>query len=269
MRRVTAANGAVYYASPLLEAEGVRHAFSTRIGGVSAGAFATLNMGNPLGCPEPDSERNIEENHRRLAEAAALPWERTSARQVHGASVLICGPGDARGPQVEADAIVSSDPGRSVAIRVADCAAVLISSAGGGTIAAVHAGWRGAVMGVVNAAVESMRGLGAPPVAAAVFPCISMEAFEVGPEVVEAFRAAMGPDAPARFVAGGKGRAGVGEACEFQLRRAGINRVEVSGACTFGDADEFFSHRRATRDNRGITGRMVLLAAPSGAGGRS
>lgn len=265
MRRVTGKSGAVYYVSPLLEAEGVRHAFSTRIGGVSEGSFASLNMGNPLGCKEPDTDAHMEENYRRLARAADLPAARFAVRQVHGRQVHRLSLGDpVPSPQVEADAIVSDDPTRCVSIRVADCAAVLITSKGGRIIAGVHAGWRGVVGGAVPQAIETLRQAGAEPVAAAVFPCISYDAFEVGPEVVEAFKAAFGAGAPAKMVGDGKGRVGVARGCELQLRAAGIDRVEVSDLCTYGRPDEFYSHRRATHETAGVSGRMALLAVPAG-----
>lgn len=240
---------------------GVRHCFSTRLGGTSAGVFATLNLGNPSGTSAADSEENMRGNYHRLSVSAGLPWSRCWARQVHGNGVLRVERGREFENGRQADALVSDDPSRALCIRTADCAAVLMASEGGRVIAAVHAGWRGVVADVVGAAARAMVAAGAAPVAAAVFPCISMRNFEVGLEVVKAFRAQglMAHEVPET----GKGRAGVAESCALQMVRCGVRReaIELSGECTFGSAADFYSHRR----DGAATGRMALLAVPSGA----
>lgn len=270
MRRVVAANGVVYLESERLREAGVRHAFSTRIGGVSPAPYDSLNLGNPAGVATPDPEANLTENYRRLAEAAGLPARRAGVRQVHGCGVALLGRGYRHTADTEADAIVSDDPEVAAVIRVADCAAVLAASADGSVIAVIHAGWRGVVEGAVTKALETMAGVGKPARVAAVFPCISYEQFEVGPEVVGRFEAA---GLPAKLVGGtpagpggtsGKGRADVAGGCVEQLRRAGVTDVDVSGECTFTQAGDYFSHRRATKESGGVTGRMALLAVPAG-----
>lgn len=252
-----ASDGVVFYRSGLLHALGVRHGFSTRIGGVSTGVYASLNLGNPSDATERDPDANVAENYRRLSAASGVPNVRDWANQVHGCGVLDAHAGQPFEVGRPADAIVSDDPTRAACVRTADCAAVLIASAGGRVIAAIHAGWRGVVAGVIPAAIEAMRRRGAEPVAGAVFPCISGPNFEVGPEVVEQFRAL---NLPARLVEGGKGRADVEAACVDQLRRAGVRDVEASGLCTYAREDEFFSHRR----ERGRTGRLALVAVARG-----
>lgn len=256
MDRVTAANGVVFFRSPLLASVGVRHAFSSRIGGVSSGPYASLNLGNPSGIPNPDPDINLAENYRRLSSAASLPETRCWAFQVHGPDCLTVRANTPFENGQKADALLSCDPARALSIRAADCAAVLIASTDGRTVAAIHAGWRGVIANVISTAVTAMRSAGATPHAAAIFPCISYDHFEVGHEVVAAFRE---QHLPAREVSPTKGRADVPGSCELQLRQAGISLIDNANLCTYADPTHFFSHRR----DAGITGRMALLASPT------
>jgi len=253
-------NGVVYYDSPLLEGAGVPHAFSTRIGGVSPPPFDLLNLGNPSEGDARDDWERIHENYRRLQEA--IGWngrERLWVHQVHGGDVAQARRTDGEFRSgCQADAIVGDDPQRLLAVRAADCVPILISTVSGGMVAAVHAGWRGVVTNVVANAIAK---LGEPRrLLAAIGPCIGMEAFEVGPEVLAAFEKAFGPDAPLERRAGGKGRVDLRQAVRSQLIRAGLStdRIDVSDRCTHRDAGEFYSHRR----DRGVTGRMAALIAP-------
>lgn len=248
-------DGIIWYQSPALRDLGARHAFSTRIGGVSGGCFSSLNLGNPLGADVQDSTENIEQNYRLLAAAAGLDGcELRRAHQVHGVHVIQvsrhrCG-------DVQADALVTDDPACMVSVRTADCVPILLASEDGRQVAAVHAGWRGIVANVVAAAALRMRDLGA----AAVGPCIGYDAFEVGAEVAEAFEHALGSRAPMRRRADGKWHVDLREAVRRQLVAAGVDprRVDVSGQCTFTAQGEFFSHRR----DGPATGRMAALIAP-------
>lgn len=254
----------MFYQSEQLLAEGVRHAFSTRIGGVSSGVYDSLNLGNPLDAAEPDSLDHIEQNYDRLAMAAGLPGERAAVHQVHGCGVVSLGSGTEWSQGQKADAIVSDDPRRCVSIRTADCAAVLLASAGGALVAGVHAGWRGVVEGVITQAMKVMRDRGRPAVVGAVFPCIGYEAFEVGQEVVESFCRVVGNDV-VREVGGGKGRVDLAGACARQMEGGGISRsrIDLSGLCTVTETLRFFSHRR----DGGKTGRMALVALANGTEG--
>ena len=253
-------DGVVYYRSPLLARAGVPHAFSTRIGGVSPVPFDSLNLGNPSDGDVRDDGDRIHENYRRLQRT--IGWdgrERAWVHQVHGADVAQARRSDgAFRSGCRADAMVGDDPQRLLAVRVADCVPVLVSTQDGRTVAAIHAGWRGVVAGVVT---NTIAGLGdARNLLAAIGPCIAVDAFEVGPEVLDAFDQAFGDNAPIARGAAGKGQVDLRAAVRLQLLRAGIaaDRIDTTDRCTHRDAGEFFSHRR----ERGVTGRMAAVIAP-------
>jgi YfiH family protein len=250
-------NGVAYYASPLLGAAGAPHAFSTRLGGVSPPPFDSMNLGNPSGCAAQDDDARIRENYRLLQTAIGCGTrERCWVHQVHGGGVLRAIAGEPFENGRPADAIVGDDPGRVLAVRVADCVPVLMATRDGRRVAAVHAGWRGVIAGVVTAALAELAPRGAA-VVAAVGPCIGMEAFEVGPEVLEAFVAGFGERAPVRLCADGKGRVDLREAVRLQLIEWGLSpeQIDTTDRCTVRNADEFFSHRR----DQGVTGRMAAV----------
>ncbi|QOV90818.1 peptidoglycan editing factor PgeF [Humisphaera borealis] len=266
LERITATDGVVFYRSERLFRIGTPHGFSTRIGGQSSGPFASLNLGNPNGCPVQDDVANIAENYRRLQSAiGAADRRRVYVHQVHGDHVETADDALAFDCNLKADAIVTSDSAAVAAVRVADCVPVLLASVDGRTVAAVHAGWRGVVAGIVLRAVEKLRNSeslasASTPIAAAIGPSISFDNFEVGPEVVRAFEDTFAGDA-ARIVrpVGGQGKALIDlrTALKIQLKSAGIDEssIDVSDRCTYRDVAEFFSHRR---DN-GVTGRMAAL----------
>ncbi|MFA6044498.1 MAG: peptidoglycan editing factor PgeF [Phycisphaerales bacterium] len=247
---------------------GIPHGFSTRVGGVSAGPFASLNFGNPMELPTGtarDPAANIDENFRRVLAALETPQRRVQqVYQIHSAVVKVYRAGDPpreAHPDGErdhkADAMVTDDPTRLLAVRVADCAPVLLADVSGRVVAAVHAGWRGVVLGVAPAAVAAMRELGAANIRAAIGPCIGPDAFEVGPEVVAEF-ASRWPGAVRQHMdaaahAQGKAMVDIAHALSHQLREAGVESVECVGRCTFSEPEAFFSHRR----ENGVTGRMV------------
>jgi polyphenol oxidase len=251
---------AVWYESPILTEIGVPHAFSTRLGGVSPPPFDSLNLGNPNGCDIQDCTDRIAENYLRLQTAIGMA-NRILLRvhQMHGNCVAVAGDGTTK-----ADAIIVSDPRQIASVRVADCVPVLLASEDGAAVAAVHAGWRGVVSGVVICALKELRKIrpGAE-ILAAIGPCIGFEAFEVGPEVVADFEKVFGPGAPLRRRGDGKGNVDLRAAIARQLNESGLesDQVDSTDLCTFRDAEEFFSHRR----DRGVTGRMAALigaAAP-------
>lgn len=279
-KRADMPTGPAVLHSELLADLGVPHGFSTRQGGCSTGMFASLNFGNPgdLATDLRDPAQNIHENWRRLTSAIAttIPAgapgldrrEIVEIHQIHGceASIVRAGEPSTRvlgGHDVKADAIVTDDPGRLVAVRVADCTPVLLASDDGRIVAAIHAGWRGVVGGVVFAAVRAMHAIGPKPIqlVAAIGPCIGPDAFEVGPEVAAEFRRVFG--AATGHVRGrptGKSLVDLQSAIREQLLLAGLapNRVETLAHCTFGDPATFFSHRR----DKGLTGRMAGIIGP-------
>jgi YfiH family protein len=246
----------------LFESRGVPHAFSTRLVGISPAPFDSLNLGNPNGCEIQDDYDRVWQNYRLLQAAAGCPAdaELCHVHQVHGCAVVTMRTGESFDTSRKADAIVGSDPARVLSVRVADCVPVLLAGDDGRTVAAVHAGWRGVIAGVVPAALGQM-GADAGGMVAAIGPCIGADAFEVGSEVLDEFTTAFGGVAPVRRRGGGKGTVDLREAVRMQLVNAGVGaaRIDVSDRCTYRDADEFFSHRR----DRGITGRMAAIIAPA------
>ncbi len=259
-RRVV--NGVVFYASPLLELHGIAHAFSTRIGGVSESPFDSMNLGNPNGCAIQDQTPNIAENYRRLMAAIGCAGQpRYYLHQIHGDVVHVVDQDDFNN-SLKGDALVTTRSGAVLSVRVADCCPVLLASPDGRAVAAIHAGWRGAVGGVIPAAIHRLgevAGVNPADLLAAVGPCIGFDAFEVGPDVLAEFEKVFGPGAPIRHTPDGKGRVDLLRACLLQLQRAGVesNNIDITDRCTHRDADEFFSHRR----DKGVTGRMAALIA--------
>lgn len=233
--------------------------------------FASLNFGNPgeLAAEHRDPSANITANFelalREIGASGPSARAVVEVHQVHGCDVHRVRRGEAaraNGRDVKADAVVTDDPRRIAAVRVADCAPVLIASVDGRVVAAVHAGWRGVIAGVARAACEVMqREFGASELLAAIGPCISAEHFEVGPEVAAEFDRVFGagsgtviaPSSPA-----GKPHVDLKAALERQLLGAGVEVVETLPHCTVGEPEMFFSHRR----ERGMTGRHVALIGP-------
>ena len=263
LERETSAGGVVTYVSPLMRAAGVRHAFSTRIGGTSPKPFDSLNLGNPSGCDIQDLGERIRYHYRLLFLARGCAEKaHMYLHQIHGARVVQVRPGQPHNSDDKGDALVSDYPTRVLSIRVADCVPVLLATEDGRIVAAVHAGWRGVIAGVVIEAVRQMRALaarGPQEIVAAIGPSISFDAFEVGTEVLEEFSCAFGPDAPIRHEANGKGRVDLRESLRQQLVATGVqkSKIDLTDRCTYRDSDEFFSHRR----DKGISGRMAAIIA--------
>ncbi len=267
-------NGVIVYQSRFLNNIGVVHGFSTRIGGVSPTPFHTLNLGNPVGEIQ-DSLENQRVNFSRLLAGLNMPglpiaW----VRQVHGCQVALLraeGEGeycessgaelrDRFQGQTQADAIVSDVPAAALAIRIADCAPILLASDDGRVVAAIHAGWRGIVAQVIAKTMADINALGvqSEQIIAAIGPAIGVEHFEVGPEVAQQF-SAVGLGSAIHTTGYVKAHIDLAAAIKLQLRQCGISRVDGGALCTYSNAGDFFSHRR---DN-GITGRMAAIIRPS------
>lgn len=239
---------------------GVPHAFTTRRGGVSEGVFASLNFGNPGVLPpsERDPAKKILENFSRVLGAIGAPGRAVAqTHQMHGAGVVVLRAGDDARPDghdPKGDAMVTDDPARVVAVRIADCAPILLSSVDGRVVAAVHAGWRGVVAGVAAAAVKSMQVIVDKPIMAAIGPCIGAAKFEVGEEVAAEFRRLFGDESNVvRRASDAKSLVDLRAALRLQLECAGAAEVEQVGGCTVTEASLYFSHRR----ENGVTGRMI------------
>lgn len=254
-------DGVVFYRSPLLAAAGVPHAFSTRKGGVSPPPFDSLNLGNWSQSPIQDTDERIQENYRRLQNAAGLDGRRRRwSWLVHGNRVVVMEPDTETGADCKADALVTDDPADVVAVRVADCVPILLADVARGRVGVIHAGWRGVASGIVEATVHAFASPAG--VVAAIGPCISVDEFVVGPEVVEAFRACLGARAPVRLGDDERPRVDLREAVRLQLVACGLaeRAIDTNDRCTVRDADELFSHRATG----GVTGRMAALIGPPG-----
>jgi polyphenol oxidase len=229
------------------------HGFTTRVGGVSRGRFATLNLGSRWG-DEPEA---VAENLRRVAHAAGFERERlVSVRQVHGSVVLAADEVDASS---EADALWSgrmrADPRAVVGVLTADCVPILLCDREANVVAAAHSGWKGTVANIAARTVERLLAAGAiaEQLLAAIGPCIEVAAFEVGEEVAKQF--------DARFVdreRGPKPHVDLVACVRAQLEDAGIpaNQIERVGGCTHADPELYFSYRR---DGAGIGQQLSLI----------
>jgi YfiH family protein len=240
--------------SEKLRAAGFAHGFATRRSGVSVGPFASLSFSR---AKEP--REHVEENLRRLGRAVGFdPALLFEVSQVHGASVVRRQAGVPGARQEEADAIVVS--GGAAGVRVADCVPVLVGATGAlEAAAAVHAGWRGVVAGVVGAALHE---LGPARKVAAIGPCIGACCFEVGQNVAQQIADAVGDAGVVASRAGDKARVDLRRAVRAQLRAAGLadEDIEDVPGCTMCDPARFFSYRR---DGEQSGRHLAVIVAPS------
>lgn len=239
------------------ELEGIPHGFLGRVGGVSTGLVAGLNLGLGTG----DDAAAVAENRAR-AVAAVLPGARlVTVYQVHSADCVVAGEwsDDAR---PHADALATDQPGLLLGVVTADCAPVLLADRSAGVIGAAHAGWKGAVSGVTDSTIVAMEALGAKRgnIVAAVGPCIAQPSYEVDAGFYQRF-VAQDPGNAAFFVPG------VPDHWQFDLERyvaerlqqAGIGAVGRLGLDTYPDENAFFSFRRATHRGEPDYGRQMSL----------
>lgn len=236
---------------------GVRHAFFTRQGGVSAGLYASLNVG--LG--SKDDPAAVVENRRRAAAHFAAPADHLlTGFQIHSDVVFtVDAPwGDAR---PEGDGVATATPGVVCGALAADCAPVLLADSQARVVCAAHAGWKGAVGGVVESAVAAMVRLGADParIVAAVGPCIGPQSYEVGPEFFDRF-AAEAPGSERFFRTGdapGKHMFDLPGFVLSRLQGVGVTRAAWTGHDTCADEERFFSNRRAFKRGEADYGRLL------------
>jgi purine-nucleoside/S-methyl-5'-thioadenosine phosphorylase / adenosine deaminase len=220
---------------------------------VSAAPYASLNLGGHVG----DLPEAVAENRRRLRAAAGLPAEPVWLSQVHGTTVVDLDAAadlDAPRPVGPADAAFTRRRGRVCAILTADCLPILLAAESGDLVAAVHAGWRGLAVGVIEAAVRALK-VAPERLVAWLGPAIGPRHFEVGAEVREALLAG-DSGADAAFAANARGRymADLGALARRRLAAVGVGRVYGGGQCTYADENRYFSHRRD-----GVTGRQATL----------
>jgi len=245
-------------AAPNLALTGVAHAFFGRQGGVSTGIFSSLNCGPGSG----DDRAHVVENRRRAMEALAPHGAKlVTLYQVHGRVAVIVREPWEIGHAPKADAMATNDPLVALGILTADCAPVLFADSEAHVIAVAHAGWKGALAGVVESAVSAMEELGATRdrIAAAIGPCISQASYEVGGELRAALEGAHS-DNTRFFVPAARADHWQFDLAGFvhaQLRRAGIENVSAVPACTYRQDADFFSYRRATHRGESDYGRQL------------
>lgn len=237
----------------------LRHAFFTRQGGVSEGLYASLNGG--LG--SSDAPDRVAENRTRMGAQLGLPAQNlVSLYQVHSADVVTVEAPLSERPK--ADAMVTRVPGLALGIATADCGPILFADPENRVVGAAHAGWKGALGGVVEATVAAMERLGAARkrIVAVLGPTISQGNYEVGAEFVARFRTEV-PNAERFFVEGREGHAQF-DLPAFILARlaeAGVGEATALGLCTYADPERFYSFRRTTHRGEPDYGRLISAIA--------
>lgn len=235
--------------------EGVTHGFFTRVGGASSGVYAGLNCGYG----SSDQRDVVALNRDRVATAMGVSSDAlVGVHQIHSADVVTVTEPSTDRPR--ADAMVTHVPGIALSILTADCQPVLFADATAGVIGAAHAGWKGAIDGVLENTVSAMEALGAKraDIRAVIGPSISQRAYEVGPEFAERF---IDEDADnARFFINGTDDRYQFDLPSFglaKLRATGIAQADWTGHCTYGDPDRFFSYRRSVHNQDADYGRLI------------
>jgi YfiH family protein len=237
---------------------GIRHGFFTRAGGVSEGIYASLNGG--IG--SRDDPAKVAENRARMAAALGVRGEHLlTAYQTHSTDVVMAGAPWDREARPRADAIVTRRRGIAIGVTTADCGPVLFADAQAGVIGAAHAGWRGALGGILEAAIQAMEDLGAQRsrMTVALGPMIRQLNYEVGPEFVAQFETAdrgnRGFFVPSNRA--GHARFDLAGYIAARLRCQGIDRIEDLGRCTYASPAEFFSYRGSSHRGEPDYGRHV------------
>ena len=249
--------------SALLRLPGVRHGFYGREGGVSQGDFAGLNVGLKYA---KERDNALANRARIAADLGVTPPMPLVARQVHGTHCHVASTPFAPDAPIEADALATDVPGLALGVTTADCVPVLFADPEARVIAAAHAGWKGALNGVLEATLAAMAGLGAAPirVRTAIGPCIRAAGYEVGPEFETRYLDADPASAP-RFAPGpsNRRRFDLSGYVQDRLRRAGIAWIDDLDEDTLGQPGRFFSYRRATLEGgrpNGLQLSAILLA---------
>ncbi|MBI1341010.1 peptidoglycan editing factor PgeF [bacterium] len=235
----------------------IRHGFFGRRGGVSVGAFSGLNCSLSNG----DEASKVDENRSRAAAAlGATASQLVFVKQVHSSRALVVDAPIAHDSRPEADGLATRTPGLALSLLTADCAPILLCDPHAGVVGAAHAGWRGAVDGVVEATLDAMASLGADPArtSAGVGPMIGPSSFEVGPEVVDTFLdASPWVETLIRPGDGDRSFIDLGRYLLGRLTRSGVKSVDILDEDTFAEPDTYFSHRAAVRAGAATAGRNL------------
>lgn len=243
--------------------DGVPHGFLGRIGGVSTGLYAGLNVG--LGS---DDDRDAILRNRDIARDAVLPGSMlVTVRQVHSPDVVTVTAPVGEDERPAADALVTDRPGLLLGILTADCVPVLFADISAGVVGAAHAGWKGAINGVTDRTLEAMEALGADRanIACAIGPCIGRASYEVGEDFALRFEDA-DPDNERFFLAGREGHRmfDIEAYVAHRLAAARVQRVEALGEDTCSQPERFFSYRRSCLRGEEGYGRQISLIGLSG-----
>jgi purine-nucleoside/S-methyl-5'-thioadenosine phosphorylase / adenosine deaminase len=240
----------------------VRHAFFTREGGVSEGVYASLNGGQG----SADDPARVAENRRRMAAALrAADDQLVTCYQIHSAEAVIATAPWTRAHAPRADAIVTAVPGLAVGVSIADCGPVLFADTEARVVGAAHAGWKGALTGILEATVARMEELGAERarIVAAIGPLIRQSSYEVGPEFVRRFREADAMNI--RYFAPGdrSGHAMFDLPGYIRMRLAALGVAAIDDLCcdTYAEENYFFSYRRAVHRHEPDYGRLIAAIA--------
>lgn len=249
-------------AKPLDALNHIRHGFFTREGGVSKGIYASLNCGYG----SDDDKGAVKENRARVAQALSVEAEKLlTVHQIHSPTVVRVTDVWTPATAPQADAMVTNIPNIALGVLAADCTPVLFADATSRVVGAAHAGWKGAFTGVLEATIDAMIGLGAvrERIIAAVGPCISRNAYEVGPEFIDRFLEA--DDANAKwFTPSARENHFMFDLPGYaasRLETAQISTVVQLGLCTYADDKRFFSYRRTTHRGEGDYGRQMSAIA--------
>jgi polyphenol oxidase len=249
----------------LAKLDGFHHAFFTRSGGVSQGVYATLNGGTGSN----DAPDKIAENRARMSTILGVSADRLlTAYQIHSPDVVVVEEPWTHEQRPRADAIVTRVARLAIGVSTADCGPLLFADRQAGVIGAAHAGWRGALSGVIEATVAAMEKLGASRarITAALGPTIQQPNYEVGPEFVARFSAADADNARFFVASPNAGHAmfDLPGYIAVRVQRAGIVNFEDVGLCTYAEPDRFYSFRRATHRNEPDYGRHINAIALAG-----
>lgn len=245
-----------------LRAPGVAHAFFTRGGGVSQGVYASLNGG----VGSADDPEAVRENRARMAGALGIGADHLLIPyQVHSPDVVAVSAPWRPDARPRCDALVTATPGLGLGVTGADCGIILFVDPSAGVIGAAHAGWRGALTGIIEATVAAMEMLGARAqnIRAALGPTIAQQSYEVGPEFATTFAEAE-PESGRFFapsVSAGRSMFDLHGFIGMRIARRGVARFDDLGLDTYGDEARFFSYRRATHRKEADYGRLVAAIA--------